>query len=164
LTLLGLLRQSVFDRLAGDADRNDAERLAHDPAMRAVVDRSGLDRRAASTSQMGRFETAWLTSEANPAALTDLSGIWIDRYRDTTSVAAGTMLSTCTMAGTLGCSRAGAPNRRYSGLKPCPVGGHRTIAALAAARRSIRILSGVRNGAYRSQKILEATVIWEMFV
>src|SRR5215472_13066017 len=47
--------------------------------MRAVVDRSGLDRRAASSSQMGRFETAWLTSEANLAALTDLSGIWIDR-------------------------------------------------------------------------------------
>ena len=43
------------------------------------MDRSGLDRRAASSSQMGRFETAWLTSEANLAALTDLSGTWIDR-------------------------------------------------------------------------------------
>ena len=47
--------------------------------MRAVVDRGGLDRRAASTSQMGRFETEWLTSDANLAALTDLSGAWIDR-------------------------------------------------------------------------------------
>ena len=28
---------------------------------------------------MGRFETAWLTSDANLAALTDLSGAWIDR-------------------------------------------------------------------------------------
>jgi hypothetical protein len=28
---------------------------------------------------MGRFETTWLTSEANLAALTDLSGAWIDR-------------------------------------------------------------------------------------
>jgi len=28
---------------------------------------------------MGRFETGWLTSEANLAALTDLSGAWIDR-------------------------------------------------------------------------------------
>jgi hypothetical protein len=44
---------------------NDADRLAHDPAMRAVVDRGGLDRRVASTRQMGRFETGWLTSEAN---------------------------------------------------------------------------------------------------
>ena len=43
--------------------------------MRAVVDRTGLDRQAASTSQMGRFETVWLTSEANLAALADLSGM-----------------------------------------------------------------------------------------
>ena len=77
--LTGLLRQSVFGRLAGYEDVNDAERLAHDPAMRAVVDRTGLDRQAASTSQMGRFETEWLTSEANLAALADLSGAWIDR-------------------------------------------------------------------------------------
>ena len=47
--------------------------------MRAVVDRQSLDRAAASTSQMGRFETEWLTGEANLAALTDLSGAWIDR-------------------------------------------------------------------------------------
>jgi hypothetical protein len=77
--LTGLFRQSVFGRLAGYEDVNDAEHLAHDPAMRAVVDRGGLDRQAASTSQMGRFETAWLTSEANLAALADLSGAWIDR-------------------------------------------------------------------------------------
>jgi Transposase DDE domain group 1 len=77
--LVGLLRQAVFGRLAGYEDVNDAERLAHDPAMRAVVGRGGLDRRAASTSQMGRFETEWLTGEANLAALADLSGAWIDR-------------------------------------------------------------------------------------
>src|SRR3954453_6542603 len=35
--LTGLLRQSVFGRLAGYEDVNDADRLAHDPAMRAVV-------------------------------------------------------------------------------------------------------------------------------
>ena len=39
--LTALLRQSVFGRLAGYEDVNDAERLAHDPAMRAVVDRGG---------------------------------------------------------------------------------------------------------------------------
>ncbi len=77
--LTGLLRQSVFGRLAGYEDVNDADRLAHDPAMRAVVGRDGLDRCAASTSQMSRFEAEWLTSEANLAALTDLSGAWIDR-------------------------------------------------------------------------------------
>jgi len=37
-----------------------------------------LDRQAASTSQMGRFETAWLISEANLATLTELSAAWID--------------------------------------------------------------------------------------
>ena len=77
--LLGLLRQAVYGRLAGYEDVNDAERLARDPAMRAIVGREGLDRPAASTSQMGRFETEWLATEANLAALTDLSGAWIDR-------------------------------------------------------------------------------------
>src|SRR6266581_5666529 len=32
--LVGLLRQSVFGRLAGYEDVNDAERLRHDPTMR----------------------------------------------------------------------------------------------------------------------------------
>src|SRR5437764_4136229 len=77
--LLGLLRQAVYSRLAGYEDVNDAERLARDPAMRAIVGREGLDRPAASSSEMGRFETEWLSSEANLAALTDLSGAWIDR-------------------------------------------------------------------------------------
>jgi hypothetical protein len=33
---------------------------------------------AASPSQMGRFETRWLTAEKNLSALADLSGRWID--------------------------------------------------------------------------------------
>jgi len=41
--LVGLLRQSVFGRLAGYEDVNDAERLSHDPVMRAIVDRKGLE-------------------------------------------------------------------------------------------------------------------------
>src|SRR3954454_3071631 len=47
--------------------------------MRAIVGREGLDRPAASGSEMGRFETEWLSTEANLEALTDLSGAWIDR-------------------------------------------------------------------------------------
>jgi hypothetical protein len=77
--LLGLLRQAVYGRLAGYEDVNDAERLARDPAMRAVVGREGFDRPAASSSEMGRFETQWLATEANLDALTNLSGAWIDR-------------------------------------------------------------------------------------
>jgi hypothetical protein len=80
--LTGLLRQSVYGRLAGYEDVNDAERLSRDPAMRAIVDRRGLDCHAASTSQMGRFETEWLATEENLAALSDLSGVWIDRVHD----------------------------------------------------------------------------------
>ena len=80
--LTGLLRQSVFGRLAGFEDVNDAERLSRDPAMRAIVDRKDLDRRAASTSQMARFETEWLATEENLAVLTNLSGILIDRVHD----------------------------------------------------------------------------------
>src|SRR6516164_7705812 len=71
--LAGLFRQSVFGRLAGYEDVNDAERLRHDPAMRWIV---GGD--AAQTSQMGRFETQWLAAPKNFAALADLSDQWID--------------------------------------------------------------------------------------
>src|ERR1700758_4458044 len=35
--LVGMLRQSVFGRLAGYEDVNDAERLRHDPAIRWIV-------------------------------------------------------------------------------------------------------------------------------
>jgi Transposase DDE domain group 1 len=35
--LVGMLRQSVFGRLAGYEDVNDAERLRRDPAMRWIV-------------------------------------------------------------------------------------------------------------------------------
>jgi hypothetical protein len=78
-TLAGMLRQSVFGRLAGYEDVNDAERLRHDPAMRWIVGGKAAKGRAASTSQMGRFETKWLARCENLAALTDLSGLWIDR-------------------------------------------------------------------------------------
>jgi hypothetical protein len=80
--LPGLTRQSVFGRLAGYQDVNDAERLACDPIMRAIVGREGLDRKAASSSQMGRFETEWLATEANLKTLADLSGAWVDRVHD----------------------------------------------------------------------------------
>ncbi len=75
----GLLRQSVFGRLAGYEDVNDAERLCHDPAMRWVVGGGAPMSQAASASQMGRFETEWLTRPVNLAALTDLPGRWIDK-------------------------------------------------------------------------------------
>jgi hypothetical protein len=56
----------------------NAERLRHDPAMRWIVGGKAAQGRAASPSQMGRFETQWLTAEKNLLALADLSGQWID--------------------------------------------------------------------------------------
>ncbi len=64
--LTGLLRQSVYGRLAGYEDVNDAERLSRDPVMRAIVDRKGLDRHAASTSQMGRFKNGVAGAAGEP--------------------------------------------------------------------------------------------------
>ena len=78
-TLIAQLRQSVFGRLAGYEDVNDADRLARDPALRWIVGGRAVTQSAASTSQIGRFETEVLTQEANLSALTDLSGRWIDR-------------------------------------------------------------------------------------
>ena len=57
---------------------NDAERLRHDPAMRWIVGGQAAQGRAASPSQMGRFETQWLAAPANLSGLSDLSGQWID--------------------------------------------------------------------------------------
>ena len=55
--LVPLLRQSIYSRLAGYDDTNDAERLSQDPAMRVVVGWQGSDRNAARTNTMSRFET-----------------------------------------------------------------------------------------------------------
>jgi len=76
--LVGLLRQSVFGRLAGYEEVNDANRLCRDPAMRWVVGDRAITGCAASASQMGRFETKWLSRPENLAALADLPGQWID--------------------------------------------------------------------------------------
>ena len=78
------MRQSTFGRLAGYEDTNDAERLSVDPTMRHVAGGRAKTRHAASTSQMGRFETEVLTQPANLNALVELSGQWIDRVRQRT--------------------------------------------------------------------------------
>jgi len=80
-TLLAQFRQAVFGRLAGYEDVNDADRLGRDPAMRWVVGGRAVLEHAASTSQMGRFETGAMTEAQNLTALADLSGCWIDRVQ-----------------------------------------------------------------------------------
>ena len=82
--LMPLLRQSIYSRLAGYEDVNDAERLAVDPAMRHVVGgRAALaDKYAASTSEVGRFETDILSTRENLTTLMNLSGRWIDTVHE----------------------------------------------------------------------------------
>ena len=80
--LEGQFRQSVYGRLAGYEDVNDADRLALDPVMRQVVGGRAVDAQAASASQMGRFETETLALPENREALAALNGQWIDRFHD----------------------------------------------------------------------------------
>ena len=79
--LAALLRQSVYSRLAGYDDVNDAERLSVDPIMRRVVGGRAAETQAASISQVGRFETEVLTASGNLPVLMTLVGQWVDQIR-----------------------------------------------------------------------------------
>ena len=67
----------LYSRLAGYEDTNDAERLADDPTMRVVVGYRGIDRPAASTNTMSRFETEVLTQDGNVEGLDRLNAEWV---------------------------------------------------------------------------------------
>jgi hypothetical protein len=62
-SLLAMLRRSIYSRLAGFEDVNDAERLCFDPAMRTIVGGRAKNQTAASTSEMERFETEILSNK-----------------------------------------------------------------------------------------------------
>jgi len=66
--LVPLLRQSVYSRLAGYEDTNDAVRLARDPTMQA-----------ASTNTLSWFETEVLVTEENLKGLNQLNAEWVDQ-------------------------------------------------------------------------------------
>jgi hypothetical protein len=73
LPLSDLLRQSVYSRLAGYADVNDAERLSQDPTFRLIGSKKILERGAALTSRLQSFETGVLIQEENLAGLAALN-------------------------------------------------------------------------------------------
>jgi hypothetical protein len=65
LPLSDLLRQSVYSRLAGYEDLNDAERLSRDPTFRLIGSEKIWERGAALPSRLHWFETEVLTQPAN---------------------------------------------------------------------------------------------------
>jgi len=69
LPLIDLVRQSVYSRLAGYEDVNDAERLSQDPAFRLIGSRRIWERGAALTSRLQSFETELLTQVENLTGL-----------------------------------------------------------------------------------------------
>lgn len=73
LPLADLVRQSVYSRLAGYEDVNDAERLSQDPAFRLIGSEKVLKRGAALTSRLQSFETELLAQAENLAGLAALN-------------------------------------------------------------------------------------------
>ena len=68
-SLVDLLRQSVYSRLAGYEDLNDAVRVSADPTFRLIGSPQRWDRGGALTSTLHWFETELLTQEDNLAGL-----------------------------------------------------------------------------------------------
>src|ERR1039458_7403495 len=79
LPLADLLRQSVYSRIAGYEDVNDAERLSQDPTFRLIGSEKIWDRGAALTSRLQSFETEMLAEEENFAGLAGLNRALIGR-------------------------------------------------------------------------------------
>jgi hypothetical protein len=65
-----LVRQSIYSRLAGYEDTNDAERLAEDPTFRMLASRVRRATSVALTSTLHWFETDVLAEERNYHGLT----------------------------------------------------------------------------------------------
>src|SRR6516164_4728325 len=73
LPLADLLRQSIYSRMAGYEDVDDAERLAQDPTFRLIGSAKIWERGAALTSRLQSFETELLTREENLTGLATIN-------------------------------------------------------------------------------------------
>jgi hypothetical protein len=77
--LRDLFRQSIYSRLAGYEDTNDAERLAEDPTFRMLASRERQATSVALTSTLHWFETDVLTAEGNYRGLACLNTELVER-------------------------------------------------------------------------------------
>jgi len=74
-----LLRQSVYSRLAGYEDVNDAEKLRNDPALRTVLSERALEKGGSAEKTVGRFETEILTERNNLDRMDEMLFKWIEK-------------------------------------------------------------------------------------
>ena len=118
-SLAGLLRQSVFGRLASYDDVNDADRLGRDPAMRWIIGGKAIERGGASTSQMGRFETALLSTTDNLATLVNLSGALINAVHRRKPLKAIVLDMDSSVSPTRGAQEGTAYNGQFGDLERC---------------------------------------------
>jgi len=75
----GLLRQSVYSRLGGYEDTNDAEGLRKDPGMRAVIGNRALAKAGAGETTVGRFEKEILLGGDNLGNLDEILKQWTEK-------------------------------------------------------------------------------------
>ncbi len=75
----GLLRQSVYSKLGGYEDINDAEGLRKDPGMRAVIGERALGKAGAGETTIGRFEKEILLEGDNLGKLDEIVERWIEK-------------------------------------------------------------------------------------
>jgi len=73
LPLPDLLRQSIYSRLAGYEDVNDAERLSQDPTFRLIGSAKTWERGAALPSRLHWFETEVLSRDENLEGLSRIN-------------------------------------------------------------------------------------------
>lgn len=73
LPLPDLLRQSIYSRLAGYEDLNDAERLSQDPTFRLIGSEKVWERGAALPSRLHWFETEVLSQDENLEGLSQIN-------------------------------------------------------------------------------------------
>ena len=73
LPLPDLLRQSIYSRLAGYEDVNDAERLSQDPTFRLIGSEKIWERGAALPSRLHWFETEVLSQDENLEGLSRIN-------------------------------------------------------------------------------------------